>query len=60
MIAANDVSGGQVFGAETNALQVFWPGGEKILPAAVKGKLARDLMTLIIDQYHAKNTTETA
>lgn len=60
MIAANDVSGGQVFGADTNALQVFWPGDEKILPAAVKGKLARDLMTLIIDQYHAKNTTETA
>lgn len=60
MIAANDVSDGQVFGADTNALQVFWPGGEKILPAAVKGKLARDLMTLIIDQYHAKNTTETA
>lgn len=57
MIAANDVSDGQVFGADTNAFQVFWPGGEKILPAAVKGKLARDLMTLIIDQYHAKNTT---
>lgn len=60
MIAANDVAEGQVFGADSNALQVFWPGGEMTLPAGTKGKLARDLITLIIDQYHAKNTTETA
>lgn len=57
MIAANNVAGGQVFGAEQNALQVFWPGGEQTLPAGPKSQLARDLMTLIIDRYHAKNTT---
>lgn len=60
MIAANSVADGQVFGSDSNALQVFWPGGEKALPAASKSQLARDLMTLIIDRYHAKNTTKTA
>ncbi len=60
MIAANSVANGQVFGAESNALQVFWPGGEQQLPDAPKSQLARDLMNLIIDQYHAKNTTKTA
>ncbi len=60
MIAANSVADGQVFGADNNALQVFWPGGEQTLPAAAKSQLARDLINLIIDQYHAKNTTKTA
>ncbi len=60
MIAANSVAEGQVFGADSNALQVFWPGGEQKLPAAPKSQLARDLMNLIIDRYHAKNTTKTA
>lgn len=60
MIAANSVADGQVFGADTNALQVFWPEGQQRLPAARKSQLARDLMTLIIDRYYAKNTTETA
>lgn len=60
MIAANSVADGQVFGADNNALQVFWPGGEQSLPTAPKSQLARDLINLIIDQYHAKNTTKTA
>lgn len=60
MIAANSVADGQVFGADNNALQVFWPGGEQSLPAVPKSQLARDLINLIIDQYHAKNTTKTA
>lgn len=60
MIAANSVADGQVFGADNNALQVFWQGGEQTLPAAPKSQLARDLINLIIDQYHAKNTTKTA
>ncbi|MDX1574129.1 MAG: bifunctional phosphopantothenoylcysteine decarboxylase/phosphopantothenate--cysteine ligase CoaBC [Methylophaga sp.] len=60
MIAANSVAEGQVFGADSNELQVFWPGGEQKLPAAPKSQLARELMNLIIDQYHAKNTTKTA
>lgn len=60
MIAANSVADGRVFGADDNALQVFWLGGEKALPAAPKSLLARDLMNLIVDRYHAKNTTKTA
>lgn len=60
MIAANSVADGQVFGADNNALQVFWPGGEQTLPAAPKSQLARDLINLIIDRYHAKNTIKTA
>ncbi|MDT8311055.1 MAG: bifunctional phosphopantothenoylcysteine decarboxylase/phosphopantothenate--cysteine ligase CoaBC [Methylophaga sp.] len=60
MIAANSVADGQAFGADNNALQVFWPGGEQSLPAAPKSQLARDLMNLIIDRLYAKNTTKTA
>lgn len=56
MIAANDVSGGQVFGQAENALQVFWHGGTKYFPSAHKTQLARMLMKLIIGQYHAKNS----
>ena len=29
MICANDVSGGQVFNADENALQLFWKNGHK-------------------------------
>ena len=36
MICANDVSGGQVFGQDQNALQIFWKTGEKSLPLADK------------------------
>ena len=32
MICANDVSGGQVFGQDQNALQIFWKTGEKAFP----------------------------
>lgn len=60
MIAANDVSEGQVFGQPENALQVFWHGGTKHFPTAAKTQLARDLMTMIIGLYHAKNSAQTA
>ena len=54
MICANDVSGGQVFGQEQNALQLFWQKGEKILPLADKGKLAKTLVEEIIQLYNDK------
>ena len=56
MIAANHVGEGIGFAVDENALQVFWPEGSKALPLAAKSQLARDLMTLIIEQYNAKNT----
>ncbi|VTR55770.1 bifunctional phosphopantothenoylcysteine decarboxylase/phosphopantothenate synthase [Actinobacillus pleuropneumoniae] len=43
LICANDVSGGQVFGQDQNALQLFWQDGEKMLPLADKSKLAESL-----------------
>jgi phosphopantothenoylcysteine decarboxylase/phosphopantothenate--cysteine ligase len=58
MIAANRVGKDLGFGSDTNTLQVFWPQGEKTLAMALKSHLARDLMTLIIERYDAKNSTK--
>ena len=52
MICANDVSGGQVFGQDQNALQIFWKTGEKALPLADKNKLAEVLVSEIVEHYH--------
>ncbi len=57
MIAANQVGEGVGFAVNDNELQVFWAGGARTLPLAPKSQLARDLMTLIIERYYAKNTT---
>jgi phosphopantothenoylcysteine decarboxylase/phosphopantothenate--cysteine ligase len=45
------------FAVDENELQVFWEEGSHLLPMAPKSQLARDLMTLIIERYNAKNTT---
>ncbi len=58
MIAANQVGEGQGFAVDDNALQVLWRDGESLLPLAPKTQLARDLMTLIIRQFNAKNSTQ--
>lgn len=58
MLAANQVGQGKGFAVDDNALQVFWENGEVSLPLKNKQQLARDLMTLIIRQFDAKNTTE--
>jgi phosphopantothenoylcysteine decarboxylase/phosphopantothenate--cysteine ligase len=58
MIAANQVGDGLGFAVDDNALQVLWADGEQILPLAAKSQLARDLMTLIIERFYAKNSTE--
>lgn len=58
MIAANEVGEGKGFAVNDNALQVFWADGSQSLPLAPKPQLARDLMTLIIRQFDAKNSTE--
>ena len=51
MIAANDVSDSSIgFNSEQNALSVFWPQGEKILPVADKDQLAVQLMQLVAEQ----------
>lgn len=59
MIAANQVGLGQGFSVDDNALTVLWQNGTQKLALASKSQLARDLMTLIIEQYNAKNTIKT-
>ena len=55
LICANDVSkDGQGFNSDTNALHLFWQGGDKILPMARKEELARSLLVEIITHYDAK------
>lgn len=58
MIAANQVGNGLGFAVDNNALDVFWSEGSQTLPLANKTQLARDLMTLIIERFYAKNSTQ--
>lgn len=60
MVAANQVGSGQGFEVDDNALFVCWPGGERYLPRAPKSALAHDLLTLIIERYHAHHTDQAA
>lgn len=57
MIAANQVGENMGFAVDENALHVFWQDGSKRLPLVAKTQLARDLMTIIIERYDAKNST---
>jgi phosphopantothenoylcysteine decarboxylase/phosphopantothenate--cysteine ligase len=57
MIAANQVGENMGFAVDNNALQVFWSQGSQLLPLTAKTQLARDLMTLIIERYNAKDST---
>ena len=56
MVAANLIGKDMVFGSDMNALQVFWSEGEQTMATAFKSHLARELMTLIIERYDAKNS----
>jgi len=47
--AANETNG--VFGSDTNALKLFWQGGELELGVSSKVRLARELVALIATQY---------
>lgn len=51
MICANDVSEGQVFNADDNALQLFWQEGSKTLSLKSKTELAADLVNEIVERY---------
>ena len=51
MIAANQVGRDCGFDRETNALTVFWPGGEVALGEGSKPVLARRLVELIAERY---------
>jgi phosphopantothenoylcysteine decarboxylase/phosphopantothenate--cysteine ligase len=53
MIAANRVGPSCGFDKETNALDVFWHGGEVEFGENSKAALARQLITLIAERLHA-------
>lgn len=53
MICANNVAGGSVFGADQNALHLFWKNGDKLLPTASKSELAKILVEEIVARYRA-------
>lgn len=56
LVAANWVNqDGLGFESDDNALHVFWEGGERELAPASKDKIARELITIVAQQYHAKN-----
>ena len=54
LICANDVSDGQVFNAEQNALHLFWRNGDKRLPLSDKLELAQALVNEIVRHYNPK------
>lgn len=57
MIAANGVGDSSPGGFERdeNAFYVCWHGGEHYLPLAPKKEIARDLLRLIAERYHAQS-----
>ncbi len=58
MIAANEVGRpDRGFDSDQNALQLFWPGGGRTLALADKSSLARTLIDIIAERYHAQHST---
>ena len=57
MIAANRVDGDNAgFDVDDNALSLFWPGGSQALPLQTKVAIARALVDIIADRFHAAQT----
>jgi phosphopantothenoylcysteine decarboxylase/phosphopantothenate--cysteine ligase len=53
MIAANLVGPARGFDAETNALEVFWPGGSAAIGEDRKIAVARQLISVIAERFAA-------
>jgi phosphopantothenoylcysteine decarboxylase/phosphopantothenate--cysteine ligase len=51
MIVANLVGPGTGFDTDDNALEVFWPGGERSFPRTDKRTLAGDLLALVAERF---------
>ncbi len=57
MVVANDVSqADRGFDVDVNQATVVWPSGEMELPLMSKRALARRLIEIIAERYHAKST----
>jgi phosphopantothenoylcysteine decarboxylase/phosphopantothenate--cysteine ligase len=59
MIAANQVGPDCGFDRETNALTVFWTGGEIALGEGSKGQLARRLVDVVAERYRLPRSVKT-
>jgi phosphopantothenoylcysteine decarboxylase/phosphopantothenate--cysteine ligase len=58
IVAANWVGrAGQGFDSDDNALSVVWQGGGSELPLAAKSTVARQLIEIIAERYHAQHST---
>ena len=58
MIAANWVGQpGMGFDSTSNALEVLWEGGHTSIPQASKAEVARRLIDIISERYHAQSST---
>ncbi|HET6631426.1 MAG TPA: bifunctional phosphopantothenoylcysteine decarboxylase/phosphopantothenate--cysteine ligase CoaBC [Rhodanobacteraceae bacterium] len=53
MVAANSVADGCGFDQPDNALELYWPGGSRSLPAAPKGALAHSLLDAVMERCRA-------
>ena len=56
LVAANWVGPGVGFGSDDNALSLYWEAGHTELGRAPKVQLARELLRMVAEHYHAKNT----
>ena len=59
MIIANLVGDKRGFETDHNAVEVFWPNGEKSFPESDKKLLARELIALIAEHYRMRVHDET-
>jgi phosphopantothenoylcysteine decarboxylase/phosphopantothenate--cysteine ligase len=59
MIAANRVGPGLGFDSDDNALDVYWRDGGFSLETMGKEKLARRLIRIVAERYHAKHPNQT-
>lgn len=61
MVAANWVGRPDTgFESDENALLLVWESGGMELPRAPKNRLARELMAVIAERYHAENKAQTS
>ncbi|VAW76667.1 Phosphopantothenoylcysteine decarboxylase / Phosphopantothenoylcysteine synthetase [hydrothermal vent metagenome] len=58
LIVANDVSGNRMMEQDAGELMLIAKGICQFVPKAHKSKLARTIMTLIAERYHAKITSK--
>jgi phosphopantothenoylcysteine decarboxylase/phosphopantothenate--cysteine ligase len=56
MIAANKVGDGLAFDKDDNALTLYWHGGKRELSLNSKSALARQLIEVIAERYHGRDT----